>query len=578
MRNTFLDTKLAELGLSIVRLNVLHPDELTYGALFMQPAGDIKATPDGVENADSGVAVAKHSGFLQIASDLSVDLAMTPEYSCPWKVLSDCIRTEHLPCRGGLWVLGCESITEKHLTEFRNAQEQVTWIVAEFDPDKAKTFLDPLCYVFWARDEGGEFKLVVAIQFKGQPMSDHLHNLERDHMKRGAERFIIRNDNDSVLLTALICSDALNFKENTLPQNSHIPYLILHPQLNPKPRYNAFKEYRHDAYLRSDKPEFICLNWARGFRLPGAQASQFGGSAYYLKTASLPPVDDRLNQDHRRGLYYTISPDNQSHIFFFNYCEGLFYLSSTKASQAAAAFRVLQNRTGPQMRGVYFWDATAGVWNEIAGTDDGFSVLCNAVGTDLSPLSDAALSILDRERLLALSTGAFHSSTQAKWFHASQLSSFHVKDDEIVKRLTVVQDPDATAYEERFRTLSNFSYLRNRIIADNRLFPKGIADFAGSSTIQYPLENRYEFNLQKNDLSDKATVAYLGNCSAQRLNRSYDLLFEILDDPKDQVRDAQRRRLVVWYEQNGTTKAKWEERSDINSDLSEGGTSISKVL
>jgi len=578
MLNTFLDTKLAQLGLTLVPLKILHPDELTYTGVFMQPLGDLNASPDGIENADNGIAVAKHSSFLQIANDLLVDFAMTPEYSCPWSVLLDCINAGYLPRRGSLWVLACESITEAQLIEFGDAHREVTWIVAEFEHDKARTFLDPLCYVFWARSENGEFQLVVAIQFKGQPMSDHLHNLERDHMKRGVERFIIRNDNDSVLLTALICSDSLNFKENTLPQNAHIPYLILHPQLNPKPRYNAFKEYRHDAYLRSDKPEFICLNWARGFRLPGARASKFGGSAYYLKSASLPPIDDRLNEDHRRGLYYTISPENQSHIFFFNYCEGVFYLHSTKASQAAAAFRVLQNRTGPQMRRVYSWNDAAAVWSEIADTDDGFSELCNAIGTDLSPLSDVALSILDKERLLALSTGAFASSAQSKWFNASQLSSFQVKDDEIVKRLTVVQDPDAAAYEERFTALSNFSYLRNAIIADKRIFPKCIADFAGVSTIQYPIENRYEFNLLKNDLSDKATVAYLGRCSAQRLNRTYDLLFEILDDPKDQVRDARRRRLVVWYERNGTIQAKWEERSDINADLSQGGNSISKEL
>ena len=70
MLNTFLDTKLAQLGLTLVPLKILHPDELTYTGVFMQPLGDLNASPDGIENADNGIAVAKHSSFLQIANDL----------------------------------------------------------------------------------------------------------------------------------------------------------------------------------------------------------------------------------------------------------------------------------------------------------------------------------------------------------------------------------------------------------------------------------------------------------------------------------------------------------------------------
>jgi hypothetical protein len=577
MRNEFLDDKLRELHLTQVPLTVLQADDLTYTAAVLQPQGVVTATNSGIQNADRVLASAKHSQFVRTIFDLGVDLAIAPEYSCPWEALLQSIDSRTLPAPGQLWVLGCESITPDRMNDLANTNRSARWVIADTEPTGSKRFLDPLCYILWAENADAGRELVVAVQFKGQPMSDHGHNVERDYMVKGRDRFIIRNDNDSIFLTSLICSDSLNFVYTQLPSHNHTPYLILHPQLNRKPRYNAFKEYRRDAYLRNDIQEFICVNWARGFQLPHGGPSEFGGSAYYLKTNALPPQDHRLNEDHQNGLYYTIVPENQSHIFFFNYCEGVFQFRATKASQAAAAMRVLQNRTGPEMIRMFAWDGAGQRWSAVPQADDGFGTLCNAVNVHLAPISGGAMTTLDKERLLALCSGSFTRSAGASWTSPSRLESFYVKEDEIIGRLTFAQDPDAAAHDRRFRALSDFDRLRNSIINSAANFPPSMDHFAGNCSISYPIDNRHEFNLLGND-GEKATVAFVGNSSPQKLNQTYDLLYDILDDSNDHIRDDQRRRLVVWYERQGNILKKWDARSEVDKDLSPDAVSIAKVV
>ena len=103
MRNTFLDDKLRELNLTQVPLSLLQPNDHPYTAAFLQPEGVVDATTNAIQNANPVGANAKHSQFLRTAFDFGVDLAITPEYSCPWDALLQSIDNRILPAPGQLW-------------------------------------------------------------------------------------------------------------------------------------------------------------------------------------------------------------------------------------------------------------------------------------------------------------------------------------------------------------------------------------------------------------------------------------------------------------------------------------------
>lgn len=565
-----IDVELEKYGLRMNRLAVLHPDANPYAVAVLQPLENICATPEAIQNERQESAHSKHSAFLRLASEQQPDLAITPEYSTPWKVIEESIGTGCVPKEGKLWVLGCESTTPDELEELTKNQPNVKWIVAKSTRTGKQSFLDPICYLFRATDAAGKTHVVISVQFKEQPMSDPIHNLERDYMMPGTECFILRNDENSIYLVTLICSDALAFKESVLPQSVHIPYLILHPQLNRDPRYNAFKAYRNDAYLNNrDKQEFLCVNWARGFCVSGYAPSEFGGSGYYLKSDALTLNDERINENHNKGLYYTICQENRSNIYFFNYCEHIFLFQTTKPSQAQA-LGVLQRRTGPEMIRVFCWNAGSSNWEETP-PNDGFVELCARVRDDLSPLSDAEMDCLNKERLLALSNGVIKSSRNHKWYEPIQLLSFGIKEDEVVRRMTFVQDPDLEAYDYRYRAILNFSKLRNQILPALPFFPKSIAHFHSNCRIDYPINGSFNHNLLNLGDGSKATVAYVGRKPQTEVDRAYKELYDVLED-------NDRLRLVVWYESpSGSLGQRWiGDRPLITADLSEGSRSITR--
>ncbi|MFX0198388.1 MAG: hypothetical protein ACFFCW_19895 [Candidatus Hodarchaeota archaeon] len=572
MENVLIDDELSNRSLSIIPLNILHPDERLYNLLLIQPGENVAVSSEFVRNENPQSTKWKYTYFLRLARSSDVDLALSPEYSCPWEVIEELIENEEIPNPGKIWVLGCESIKPDELDDLAQRCEGVVWIYERENRDQDRKFLDPVCYIFRAVDSDGNSRIVFVVQFKGQAMADPKYNLERDNLMTGTKRYILRNDEDSIHLTTLICSDALVFSTNGLPRPLHTPYIIPHLQLNLDPRNPPFKFYRQEAYIQNrDKQEFVCINWAKGFKLADQDPSPFGGSAFYMKSEKLTLNDDRINANHQKGLYYTKCPCLRSHTYFFNYAEHVFLLRTTKPSQALAP-GVLQRRTGPEMLKIYGWDAGTNSWVENDISNDGFCELCLGLGNNFEPLADAEMSPLNKERLLTLSNGVVQGSSRKTWFIPNQLKFFEIGEDEVVRRMTFVQDPCEDAKNERFRYLGNYARLRNEILPDPTNFPECIRDLAGDWTIKYPCGDRgYEYNLCKTDGSGRATVAFLGNCSSTDPDRVFDRLASVLQD--------EQRRLVVWYEHAGNIHIKWQGRTPlIDEDLSESRTSVAKEV
>jgi hypothetical protein len=551
-----------------LNLNVLKPDAELYSVLILQPHGAVKANPQYVGPDDQGLASAKCAAFFELALQHDVDLAVTPEYYCPWDALGQLLASGRFPNERKLWVLGCEAVTREGLNAFIAQHSGFRWHWDQDALNNPGNFLDPVCYLLSVPRPDNSALRVIVVQFKVQRMADPIIQLERDHMIRGTRRYVLSNDVASINLVTIICSDSLDFLQSQLPGDYlHKPFLILHPQLNPNPRHAQFCNYRRDIYMHQAQCiEILCYNWARGTQIPGIGLLPFGGSALYTKSPNIRPVDLGVNGNHKMGLYYTHCNDHHFHSFFFNYDEYAFRLATTKCSQAAA-MAALAQRTGPAMRDVLTWHAGTNQWQPNSLCDDGFPSACASIGQDLAPLSDATLEPVDKERLLAVSCGAFVEGSGTPWHNVNHMRFFTIAENEVIRRMTFAHDPESAVRQERDRYLSQYATLRNTIVPNVGLYPPCIADLAGIGYIAYPIDGKYDVNLTATG-KEPATVAYLGECSATRAKECFDSAASLLGD--------RQRRLVVWHRTDNVYKPLTLPDGKYDDDLAEDRRSITK--
>jgi hypothetical protein len=402
-------------------------------------------------------------------------------------------------------------------------------------------------------------------------MGDRRYNFERDKLLLGTRSYVLSNDENSIFLHVLICSDALNFSWKALPQHLQQPYLICHLQLNLDPQSIHIRPYRQEAYRKGwASKEFFCLNWAKGFKVSGFNQSSFGGSVLFTKASDsdLNLTDERLSNNHIKGFYYTRLEKLYAHSFVFNYGEHAFLFRTTKCSQALAA-PPAQKRTGPEMLDVFVWHLHNAEWRRIESVDDGFSSACGQIGGDLSTLLDQSLTRINIERLLTLSSGKIRGGEGEDWYDPKRIIYFNVREDEIVQRLTVADDPDRIVNDERNQVLQLFSELKNNITKIACNFPITLKGLRDRCQVNYSNNrNEFNFNLYSEDRSAKGTGAFIGAKSESDARRIFNDMADLLGNDQS--------TLVVWYFLGGRFQYIFDNQDKITKAYSEGRKSITK--
>jgi len=564
----FVDDVLAEAGLQQCPLSLLEPDCSEYDVMLHQHGGAITADENGVFNADQAAARARFTSLFAHATTQQPQLLATPEYSCPWSGLEQMIQNDHWPAAGKVWVIGCESIRPNELEEFCNRCNTVTWFRPAHTVELDQVFFDIACICLNATDADGNQVRVAVLQAKNTAMADGAHLIEPNSLIRGTDRYILRNDENSIHLALMICSDALEARIfELLPHQEHFPYILLHIQLNPDPRHLVFREYR-DFWGDHDRSniEIICLNWAKDTEIFG-EAIAFGASAWYLKSSNVQALDDEINQAHNLGAYYAESRKRHFHCQFLNYSELVFQLRSTKVSQVRSLPPTRRKRTGPRAIATLCWDSDLGDWQP-AQPDDGFSDVCSGIDGDLSPLTTPDITPANKERLVCLSSSAIESSSKAPWPHVRSLKSFEMTQDEVCHRVTFCHDPDAASCDQRRVWLHRFATLKNEILAGGVQFPEHMQALQAGGEIRYPaLSGNLSFNVVDTDGAYPSTFVFIGDSSEQHARQVMDRISDIVADAK--------RSLVVWFRQNGQLAYVYPGGLDtIDADLSESSRSI----
>jgi hypothetical protein len=311
-------------------------------------------------------------------------------------------------------------------------------------------------------------------------------------------------------LITLICSDSFAFKDEDAAA-IYDRSLLLHIQLNPKPRQHQYRLYREKLfYYQGDATELICLNWAGGVREWSGEAEKHwnnpASSAWYLHSKGFDTSDATLSANHKRGLYYTWLNTSRAHVLFLNFEAGAYFIEATKVAHLAQPASTV-HRVGPRIRNVFVWDAETGELTERQVVPDGFVSILDLAGGAKSELERLhGVSPLTLERILALCAGKIPNVEN--WYKVGELDSFRIQPDEIIKRLTFCQDIEQEACEFRSVVMLRCADLW-QILTDARLLPAALSDIGRGFRFDWQESRPYQ-NLVSHS-GKPATAMYLGD-------------------------------------------------------------------
>ena len=544
---------LAPAGLGAPTLAALVPNEANYKVLLMQPHGEIEGSAAGVWNRDSVLAERQFGRFLRDARESQADLVVTPEYSMPWVVLVGAIKGGIVPSQGKLWVLGCESITYSEIENLTQDLAPFATVLCETLQPDPQRFTDPLAYVFLAPpiEGAGPGRIVVLVQFKTHPMGDENH-FEINGLQRGAHVYQFGGVGNALKLVSLICSDVFAFHD-AHAADIYDRALVVHIQLNPKPRQDQYRRYR-DRLLAfgGDATELICLNWAKDVHESCEGQLKpwhnIAASAWYLRPDKFDERDATLCANHRRGLYYTWLQPLRTHALFFNFEPATYLLEATKVAHIGVP-AAISRRRGPQLTKTCVWNEATSAWVEQVAVEDGFAAVvgeCGDARDEIRRIADR--NPLEAERVLALCAGKIGNT--ADWHGVRQLDSCVIDSSEVIRRLTFCQDTDQDASDFRIQRLKRCAHLWEILKLDDRL-PPALGDLKNGFCLEwspaYPHQNAMSANGQR------ATVIYMGeDASEGQIEATAKTVAEFLHrtaaNPGEGL--AARQRLAVWFRGN----------------------------
>lgn len=560
-------------------LDALNPNDQSYRALLLQPAGPILADNTRIGPFDLAFADKQAKRFLELATAKGHHLVVTPEYYLPIGTLLSCAQGATFPAHGALWVLGCESMTPDQVEKFKT--DCLGYCDVIFEEDTAAAiqgiYYDPVAYCFVTKDTEGKDCRVILLQFKTISSKD-LHYFENKNLRCGNVIYQFKGVEEELSLATIICSDAFNIAldESLRKQLSRFSTL-LHIQLNPKPKHTGYMRYRLDTFTKNkdlNNCDIVCLNWAENmvqFDGPNGTGEAWkneSGSAWYISDNRCSSKDAEVENNEQRGLYYSRHV-NHRHVLHFHFSAAAFELTVAKIVQLGT--HVHDNHLGPKMDVRYTWDEVKQDWLSNAQNPDPglskFFALSPHVESAFSSM-ESKNSRLQAERAIALTCGL--SKCKETWYHASELEACKLDENEIVRRITLVLDRDVSAGQARESSMKKVSFL-NKILATKKLPPQ-IHDLSGGEARIMWRPDVPHVNVFKEG-AHPALVAYLGmDPNSELIKNVSDAAFELL---RRENNSNHKHRIAVCYH-TADGEAEFAPISKL-TDITQGGGSATFI-
>jgi hypothetical protein len=547
---------------------VLEPLREPYQVLLCQPHGILHVSRDRIGNANPEASAQMYGALFREAIDRQSQLVVTPEYSVPWMVIDEIARRALRPPPGSLWALGFESITPDDLDHLRNSLvdvDDVRLLHEPIDPQQRaqRRFMDPLVYIFWARDSRDANVLCFLIQFKTVASRDEDH-VEITSLYLGRTVYRFRLPEPSISLLTIICSDAFELENQQVDLYCR-DLLLIHIQLNKSPTNDVFSAYRARLYAvaSNNAVEVLCLNWSKGLQIDGmaGQWNEISGSAWYVSPPAGPILDEDVNRLHREGIYYSLV-DTRWHGFYLNYAPHLIVIQKRRVFSAGP--QVLVQQLAPEVVSRCAWNAHAGEWVD-EPPNDGFHDFIQ----NYDPLVTALPQIgehdpLAVERAVELLEGPH--GRPSDWYSLKQLRALQVADDESLRRVTVSQETNDLRAGVIFRRERARRALAAIGIPGQPLrWPRGASDLANGFRFRW-IAGEPHCNVEPlTGNGGPATFIFLGDePENDTLSNVYDMLSKALrlevikkQEAANVVLDPSRAadRLCVVYRRNNILKS-----------------------
>jgi len=567
-------------------LDVLKRDTQPNSIFLYQHTGVFHADNNRIGNSNQKKARTIFLNLLKKAKAENTSLVVSPEYSCPLSVITVIINDENLqPSQNKLWTLGGESLNKEELNSLKQFEnENILIHFEDVHSESDKSYVDPLFYIFKGRHDGLE-KLIILIQFKTRHMGGLWSNqTEPNNLIEGNTIYIIKNNDHSVRLISFICSEAMNFNagnEQDLIENhswTDSPFLILSLQFNPNPSHPNFINFRQFA-LKKDRRELITLNWGidttfiNGDFLYKENNSPRSGIYFKTSDIELDYKPKKITDNHKKGLYFLQILRNKR-VYFLNGNIALFKIEN-KSVHIDDGVDEQQRREGPTVDDIFQISAELD-FEEIEGIPDNHIEFLSSRGVTNTYLLNPNISIVDKERLLNISTGRVRGKEENKWSDVIHLNSFNLNEsDECNNRLTYVEDTYPASENVRSINCSNIFELDVNIIPTKENYPhsiKHLADndlslaFANDANTFY-----YKYNVvDKNGHIAKATICYVGSAvSPNIVKKAYDELQNLFDNDS-----PGKNTIVVFYKQGNDVLNKSNPEAGAITEIPNNNASI----
>lgn len=551
MKFQYLDFFLKKNKISFYPFNFLKIDTNPYKILAYQPIGQLKLDKNGFKNN----LYNKFINFIKLSKSKSSDLVISPEYSCPKKILELIIKDDqYKPDKGRLWALGCEALTKKELLKLTKINKNVHILYDKNELTGTGNFLDAICYVFQGIKKEKKIKKQITImifQFKTQHSGVWSSTTERDYYIKGENIYVFRNKPGLINFFTLICSEAIEFKINEKFERqlhyrwTNEPFIILNIQLNPKPRDDQFINFRKTINKYNLK-EIITINWAQDTKIHDIITQKKIGIDYSYSNILFPSTqlnynDNKYLQNYKKGVYYFYH-DTSKHIYIWNNSELIYEISNLKLSQSGLS-NSLSRRDGIRFENLYTFRNSKIIQKKHISNE--LSKALSENKCRIKNLINNKYNYLDKERLVNLSIGNIACAcNQKSWSTINNLQSLKIQHNELLMSFITcyVFSEDEKLYI--FNTIKKLNKL-DQIRRDARRFPdifrkKNIK----LRSIQFPLDNNNNYNYNYNLLSVDQKFVGLGIY----LDAIPDVIAkEKFDNIKRIMPTSQLNRIFLWY-------------------------------
>ncbi|MBM9548944.1 hypothetical protein JWG40_18095 [Leptospira sp. 201903074] len=541
-------------------LDILKRDTQPNSILLYQHKGIFFANNNRIGNVDQDIAQTKFLKLLEKAKEDNIALVLSPEYSCPKSVINYIINNENMkPTPNKIWVLAGESINKEEVRLLVAINQTNIFIHCEdVYTQSDKCFLNPLYYIFFGQHEGLT-KLIILIQFKTRHMGGLWSGgqIEANNLIEGNDIYIIKNSNDSTRLVTFICSEAMNVKDElTVKVKEDIdwndkPFLILNPQINPNPSHPEFIKFRNFIF-ESEKKEVVSLNWGKETYANNnpwySEDVNSPRSGIFFKTlvTELDHSTSKIIKNHNKGFYFLYQNRNKF-VYFLNGNLELIQIQN-KSVDINQGVPQQRRRSGPEAIRIYNLNNEMSGFIEQETIHDKHIEFFQERGIENHFLLDPINSIVDKERLINISTGLVNGKSDNEWHEVIYLNSFNLKEaDECNCRMTYVEDTYPASESNRELICTNLSELDQQILPNKSNYPDSIKDLIHQNILLSYSQDAHIYKYKYNITNDngeirKATICYLGNASISKVRRIYDELQKLFEYGTEG-----KRRIVVFY-------------------------------